>query len=84
LKPDCVPAYVNRAIFYGLGKKYEEAIHDLNKAIELKTDYAVAYYNRGIFYYYSGKNENACLDLKEAIHLGYEPAKSVLMQITQK
>jgi lipoprotein NlpI len=44
----------------------------------------MAYYNRGVFFYYSGKKKEACHDLKEAINLGYEPAKSVLMQITQK
>jgi lipoprotein NlpI len=62
-------------------KKYDEAISNYSKAIELKTDYAEAYYNRGVAEYYFGKKDAACLDIKQAVNLGYKPAAEVLLHM---
>ena len=49
--------------------KYEEAIEDLNKAIELKPDYTYAYNNRGFAYNNLGQYNRAIEDLDKAIEL---------------
>ena len=49
--------------------KHEEAIEDLNKAIELKPDYALAYNNRGIAYNNLGQYDRAIEDYDKAIEL---------------
>ena len=60
--------------------KYEEAISDFTKAIELNQEYAYAYNNRGYAYYNLGKNEEAISDLTKAIELNpdFELAKKNL------
>ncbi|MBK6447155.1 MAG: tetratricopeptide repeat protein [Bacteroidetes bacterium] len=58
--PSCVKAYGGRGNGYNDKQMYQQAIQDLNKAIELKTDYADAYYNRGLAYYFIAKqNQDA-------------------------
>lgn len=53
---------------YNLGR-YEEAIKDCSKAIELKPDYPNAYYNRGISKNVLGKYSEAIDDFNKAIEL---------------
>ncbi|MFM6878786.1 MAG: tetratricopeptide repeat protein, partial [Microcystis panniformis] len=42
--------YYNRGILYYNQQKYELALDDYNKAIELNPNHAGAYYNRGLLY----------------------------------
>ena len=58
-------AYNNRGIAYGDLGKYEQAIRDYNKAIELDPQYANTYYNRGILYQTLDKITEAEADFKK-------------------
>ena len=51
-------------------KKYEDAIADYQKAIELKPDYADAYFNIGRTYYLLNDEEKACEYYKLADQYG--------------
>ena len=51
-------------------KKYQEAIADLEKAIELKPDYADAYFNIGKVNYLLGDEDKACEYYKLADQYG--------------
>lgn len=67
-------------IFYAQGKisyqagKYEKAIQDLNKAIELNPAYADAYYVRGNAYYDIKENDKAIDDYTLAIQFNPKSA----------
>jgi tetratricopeptide (TPR) repeat protein len=62
-------AYINRGIEYMATQKYNMAIDDLNKAIELNPQYANAYYNLGIISRNEGKFDRALEDYSKAIVL---------------
>ena len=49
--------------------KYEEAIKDYDKAIELDPDYSDAYNNRGLAKYYLDKYGEAIKDFNKVIEL---------------
>ena len=51
-------------------KKYNEAIADLEKAVELKPDYADAYFNLGRTYYMMNDEDKACEYYKLAAQYG--------------
>ena len=50
-------------------KKYQQAIGDFNKAIELKPDSENAYYNRGIAYKKKRQYDKAIADLTKTMLL---------------
>lgn len=62
-------------------KKFDEAITDFSKAIELKNDYGLAYFSRGIASINSGKKDAGCNDLKQAINFGFSPANEAMNQL---
>jgi tetratricopeptide (TPR) repeat protein len=49
--------------------QYEEALADLNEAVELEPELAQAYYHRGVVYGSIGEYEKATEDLHRAIEL---------------
>jgi tetratricopeptide (TPR) repeat protein len=49
--------------------RYEEALSDLTRAIELNPSYAWAVAHRGAIYRYQGQNEQAEADFRKAINL---------------
>ena len=51
-------------------KKYQEAIADFEKAVELKPDYADAYFNLGRTYYLLNDEDKACENYKLAAQYG--------------
>ena len=51
-------------------KKYQEAIADFEKAIELKPDYADAYFNLGRTYYLLNDEDKSCENYKLAAQYG--------------
>jgi tetratricopeptide (TPR) repeat protein len=62
-------AYNNRGVLYKDQQKYELALADYNKAIELNPNDAKAYYNRGNLYSDQQKYELALADYNKAIEL---------------
>ena len=63
-------AYYYRGCARINAKKYNEAIADLEKAIELKPDYADAYFNLGRTYYMMHDEDKACEYYKLAARYG--------------
>ncbi|MDJ0672705.1 MAG: tetratricopeptide repeat-containing serine protease family protein, partial [Microcystis sp. M53598_WE2] len=61
--------YVNRGILYRRQQKYELALDDYNKAIELNPNHANAYNNRGNLYYDLQKYDLALADYDKAIEI---------------
>ncbi len=67
--PDAFIGYNNRGGTYMNEKKYEQALADLNKAIELRPAYAEALNNRGVILSGKKRNTEALNDLNKAIEL---------------
>ncbi|MCL4862572.1 MAG: tetratricopeptide repeat protein [Caldilineaceae bacterium] len=68
LKPDYAEAYNNRGSAYNAQNKWEEAIVDFTKVIELRPDLAaIAYYNLGVVYKAQNKPEAAITEYTTAI-----------------
>lgn len=66
---DKVATYHNRGIAYSNTGKYEQAIADFDKAIELKPLHSVFYQNRGRIYRKQGDNDRAIVDFNKTIEL---------------
>jgi tetratricopeptide (TPR) repeat protein len=56
-------------ILYSDLQKYDLALSDYSKAIELNRSYAIAYYNRGLLYFNQQKYELALADWNKAIRI---------------
>jgi len=67
--PNAAVGYNNRGGTFLSEKKYDEALADLNKAIQLRPAYAEALSNRGIILSDRKKPEEALIDLNKAISL---------------
>ena len=63
-------AYYYRGCAKVNAMKYQEAINDFQKAVELKLDYADAYFNLGRTYYMIHDEDKACEYYKLADHYG--------------
>ena len=61
--------YYNRGIDYRLKGQYEQAISNLNKALEINSRYAVAFYNRGLVFQDKGQYNLAISDFRKAIEI---------------
>ncbi len=61
--------YVNRGSLYYNQQKYELALSDWNKAIDINPNFADAYYNRGLLYSDQQKYELALADYSKAIDI---------------
>lgn len=70
IKPDFDSAYVERAFNYLQIKKPENALKDVNKAIELKYNNISAYFIRGMIYGYLYEFNKALKDYTHIIRLG--------------
>ena len=69
MNPDFADAYYGRALSYRNLEKYEKAVKDYSKSIELKPDDADMYYGRGLTYHYLGNYYYAVKDWEKAIEL---------------
>ena len=63
-------AYYYRGCAKVNAKKYQEAISDFEKAVEIKPDYADAYFNLGRTYYLINDDDKACENYKLAAKYG--------------
>ncbi|MFN7247200.1 MAG: trypsin-like peptidase domain-containing protein, partial [Microcystis sp.] len=61
--------YSNLGVIYSNQQKYELALSDYNKAIDINPNYAEAYYNRGILYKNLQKYDLALSDYSKAIDI---------------
>ena len=61
--------YLIRAMHYSSQKKYDLALDDHNKAIELNPNFALAYFGRGTHYLSQQKSDLALTDYNKAIEL---------------
>lgn len=67
--PRLVTAYAARALAHSLGGRYETAIRDYDKAIELFPDFAVALNNRAWAYFKWGRAQSAMPDVQRSLEL---------------
>jgi tetratricopeptide (TPR) repeat protein len=67
--------YNNRGIAYGEKGQYDQAILDLNKAIEINPRYDKAYNNRGIVYRLKGQYGQAISDFNKAVEINPKDAE---------
>ncbi len=70
--------YVIRAKYYFLQQKYELALADFNKALEINPNLAEAYLGRGGIYYYQQKDELALADFNKALEINPNLAEAYL------
>ncbi|MBW2963560.1 protein kinase, partial [Candidatus Woesearchaeota archaeon] len=61
--------YVTLGNAYLETKRFDEALQNLNKALEIEPDYALAHYNKARVFAQMGKDEEALLCFQEAIKL---------------
>ena len=72
--------YYNRAIAYGMMKKYNKALKDLNKSIELGNESPDVYFARGVNKISLSKYAAGCEDLAKAEELGHQQAADMRKQ----
>jgi tetratricopeptide (TPR) repeat protein len=63
------PAYHNRGLLYQAMGRYDQAIADYNKAIEINPRYINSYRNRGLIYRARGQYDRAIADYSKAIEI---------------
>ncbi len=63
-------AYNNRGNAYARKDQHDQAISDLNKALEINPRLALAYYNRGLAYARKGQYDKAWEDVYKVQDLG--------------
>ena len=76
IDPGYAVAYNNRGIAYFRLKKYDRAMENYNKAIELDPDSGLTYSNRGVVYSDMKQYERAIEDYNKAIELNPEHANA--------
>lgn len=69
LDPHSTSAYSNRGIIFARQSKYDLALADFNRIIEIDPNNAENYGNRGILYRHLGKNDLAIADFRKAKQL---------------
>ena len=78
LNPKYELAYVNRALCRMAQGKWEQAIPDCNKALEINSKQAVAFFVRGCAK--ANTQKNGCDDLRKSLSLGFAQAQQGLNQ----
>lgn len=76
LNPEDYDAYNMRAIAYSEQKKYDEAINDFAKCIEIKK-IPEAYFNRGAAYFAKGNFQTALEDFTQCLRLSPDNIKAL-------
>ena len=82
ISPNFAMPYLNRGVFkLEILKKLEDALVDINKAIELNPKYSNAYYQRAIIKNKFGDLEGYKLNIKKAADLGHQKSMELLKNI---
>ena len=74
LKDDLVPAYIRRAIAFGMLERYKEAIKSAETATKIEPDNSEAWLIRGDVHLRAGRHNSAMKALKKASELDPEDA----------
>lgn len=61
-------------------KKYDKAIAEYTKAIEINNNFSAAYFNRGLVEVVLGQKESGCQDLRKAAELGEIDANKMIQK----
>ncbi len=61
--------YISAGLAYGIGKKYDQAVADFNRAISIDPSNAEAYNNRGLYLTEKGSIDSALVNFDQAIKL---------------
>ena len=61
--------YNNRGVAYMRQKKFDQALDDFNKAIEINSKFASAYHNRGMAFSGKGRHEKAVDEFSKVIEM---------------
>jgi tetratricopeptide (TPR) repeat protein len=70
IQPNLADAYVDRAIAFIMQKRFDEAMTDVNRSIELGLTHPyMGYYNRAVVEQLSGKFKDAYLDYQKALQM---------------
>jgi len=72
-RPDFADAYCNRGSSLGRLHRYEEALSDENRAIQLDPTDGACWYNRATTLFYLGRYFESQHDLVQAETRGYQP-----------
>ncbi len=75
LDPNLVPAYEKRAIHYYFQGRFDNAIGDYTRVIELKDRKAQAYQMRGRAYLQKAHGEGMVAEIKRLVHRHYRPGE---------
>ena len=78
-KRDLAATYSNRGIIYSRNGKFEKALEDHNRAINISPSLAKAYINRGTVLYRTHEFEAALAEFEKAISRGGGPATTLLI-----
>lgn len=66
---DLAAVYVERGIAYGMQQKYDPALADFNRSIELDPKSPLGYYNRALLYGRTAKYEKSIADCTKTLEL---------------
>jgi len=80
IKPDYRSAYFKRAMYYNQEGKYDKAIKDFTKLIEIDPNNPYSYIDRALCYKELGLYDKAIADLNKAIEINPELVKNEKVQ----
>jgi len=79
INPNDAELYYNRALYYEIRRRKDEAIADYSEAIKLRPDYTEALLKRSQCYINKGLKNEAINDFNNVIRLNYEYAGSAVL-----
>ncbi|MDD1462431.1 tetratricopeptide repeat protein [Dolichospermum sp. ST_sed2] len=80
MNPQHAKAYMGRGSIYREQKKWELALADFNKAIQINSQYAQAYMGRGLVYLQFNNKQKARENFQEAARLFLDQGNTALYE----
>jgi tetratricopeptide (TPR) repeat protein len=81
MDPNNSDSYINRGTVNVNRGRYNQAIFDFNKAIEINSMFALAYYHRGKSYYSKREYDKSLNDITRLKELGYRISSEFFDQL---